>query len=195
MGVNMEEIWKDIEGYEGLYMVSSHGRVWSRRYNLIMKPILRGNYLSVTLFKDKKSTKTSIHRLVAYNFLNEIKGKNYVNHIDEDKVNNKASNLEWVTHTENINHGTRTEKAKQTMKTSIKYRNGIKTRAKMLSMAIVGVDPNNNKIYFNSQQDAKRSGFDQRLISRCINGKTRTHKGYKWYKQSEFEQKENERCI
>ena len=112
----MEE-WKDIKGYEGIYQVSSYGRIKSlprgkqfgNRYYIMKEKILSYNnngrgYLQVCLTKDKKSKKKLVHRLVAEAFLRKIEGKEYVNHIDGNKSNNRVDNLEWCTRSENQTH-------------------------------------------------------------------------------------------
>ena len=104
------EIWKDIQGYEGIYQVSSHGRVKSLNYNKtglegILNPNNNGKgYLQVYLTKNKKSKKVLIHRLVAQAFLYKPIDKNYVNHKDGNKSNNNVNNLEWCTRSENQQH-------------------------------------------------------------------------------------------
>lgn len=109
------EIWKPISGLEDRYEVSTHGRIKSIRNNLIMKPIKRKHgYLGIQLhgFKDtNRGMKTfSIHRLVAEAFIPNPNNCEEVNHIDEDKTNNMVENLEWVTHMENSNRGTRAKR-------------------------------------------------------------------------------------
>ena len=119
-GDSMQEIWKDISGYEGLYQVSNLGRIKSlsrtigNRYkcnirnqkeNRIIKPCKKDNqYLYVSLTKNRKRNNKYIHRLVAEAFLPRIDGKNVVNHKDYDVTNNAVENLEWVTQRENIKH-------------------------------------------------------------------------------------------
>ena len=115
----MEEIWKPIEGYEGLYEVSNFGRARSyipptnskrliRSVPLIMTPQMNDNgYMVVALIKNKARKVFRIHRLVAFAFVETIEGKPYVNHIDGDKTNNNASNLEWCTRSENMMHAFR----------------------------------------------------------------------------------------
>ena len=126
----MEEIWKDIEGFEGLYQVSNLGRVRSlgrdivrrTRYGTmapyhisgkVLKPLhSQGDYCYVHLFdKDGTSINHKVHRLVAKAFVPNPNNLNEVNHIDEDKDNNRADNLEWCKHVDNCNHGTRNERS------------------------------------------------------------------------------------
>ena len=97
----MEEIWKDIEGYEGLYQVSNLGRVKSLGVDKwhkgrVIKPQFDGlkHYLFVQLYKNKKSKRFNIHRLVAKAFIPNPNNLPQVNHKDEVKTNNNARNLE-----------------------------------------------------------------------------------------------------
>lgn len=106
----MEEIWKDIEGYEGLYQISNLGRVWSVRKEIYRKPCIVSNYYGVSLTKDGHYDTFSIHRLVAEAFIPNPLNLPQVNHIDEDKLNNRADNLEWCTAKYNCNYGGRNSK-------------------------------------------------------------------------------------
>lgn len=107
------EFWKDIEGYEGLYQISSFGRVKSLKYGKerILKPLVdKDGYLLAILCKEGKTKNHKIHRLVASAFLPNPNNYPCINHKDENKQNNCVDNLEWCTVKYNINYGTRTEK-------------------------------------------------------------------------------------
>ena len=114
--MSAEEIWKDIEGYEGRYKVSNKGRVLSvgrykqnhtkRQYveeKVISNYINNKNgYVYVYLCKDGKYKNCRIHRLVAKAFIPNPNSFQQVNHVDGDKTNNNVENLEWCTASYNI---------------------------------------------------------------------------------------------
>lgn len=115
----MEEIWKDIEGYEGLYQVSNLGRVKSlprfrnNQFNgseIIMKPHFINGYLNIMLVKDGIKKRFFVHRLVACAFIPNPYNLPFVNHKDENKENNCVDNLEWCTAKYNSNYGNRNKK-------------------------------------------------------------------------------------
>ena len=109
----MEEIWKDIEGYKGLYQVSNLGRVKSIRNNIIKKPSkLPRGYLQICLCKNGNLKYISIHRLVAQAFIPNSKNLPCVNHKDCNPSNNIVSNLEWINHKDNNDYKGRKIKAK-----------------------------------------------------------------------------------
>lgn len=107
----IEEVWKDILGYEGLYQISNLGRVKSlpRKNNkrIINKEIIKvftklpNGYLKAGLSKNGKTKYYFVHRLVAEVFIPNLENKPCVNHKDCNKKNNCVNNLEWVTHKEN----------------------------------------------------------------------------------------------
>ena len=117
--MSTNEEWRAIEGYEGLYEVSNLGRVRSldrtiddRRYK---GRILKGcesldGYLKIGLHKDGTIKTTKVHRLVALAFVPNPDSKETVNHINENKHDNRACNLEWLTIQENLAHGTVAER-------------------------------------------------------------------------------------
>lgn len=120
----MIEEWRPIEGYEGLYEVSSYGRVRSLdryderncfREGRILKLYTRkGGYLFVQLHLNGKGKNYLVHRLVAIAFIPNPDNLPEVNHLDEDKTNNRVENLEFCDRKYNINYGTRTDKVRNT---------------------------------------------------------------------------------
>jgi hypothetical protein len=126
----MEEIWKDIKGYEGVYQVSNLGRVkslprlhkFAHGYYMTKEKILspricgkQREYLAVALQIDGKTKQYKVHRLVAIAFLPNPYGYNEINHKDENKGNNKMDNLEWCTRSYNVNYGSRIEKQRKAL--------------------------------------------------------------------------------
>lgn len=99
------ELWKDVNGYEGLYQVSNQGRVKSIRSNKIHKKRLtHDGYVKATLTVNYKSKDFRVHRLVAEHFIPNPESKETVNHIDGNKENNNMDNLEWATRSEQNLH-------------------------------------------------------------------------------------------
>lgn len=116
----MQEIWKDIPNFEGIYQISNFGNVKSlsrdiiHRGNIthinekIMKPFLnKGGYKCIKLSKDKKYFPFKVHRLVALAFIPNPNNYECVNHKDENKENNMVSNLEWCTKRYNNEYGSK----------------------------------------------------------------------------------------
>ena len=157
----MEE-WKDIEGYEGLYQISSEGRVKSLNYNHTGKDkILNGSknkygYLKVCLYKEGKKKTHTIHRLVTIAFIPNPNNFPEINHIDEDKTNNRVENLEYCDRKYNINYGNRNEKM-----------------AKSLSKPILqfSLDGKFIRKWDSGMQVQKDLGFDNSNITKCCKGR------------------------
>ena len=102
----MNEIYKDIQGYEGKYQISNLGNVYSLITNKILKPRLTlDGYYQVDLCKNGVKKHLYVHRLVAQSFLDNPKNYKIVNHKDENSTNNIVSNLEWCNSTYNNNYG------------------------------------------------------------------------------------------
>jgi len=98
----MKEIWRDVEGYEGLYMISNLGRV-KKDKKIIRDRTSKWGYKHIDLFNKGRKT-FRVHRLVVIAFLPNPEGKPHTNHINCDKIDNRLDNLEWATRSENMLH-------------------------------------------------------------------------------------------
>ena len=168
------EVWKDIEGYEGLYQVSNKGRVKSFHFGKekILKPYLRANgYLMLCLQVDKIKAHFIIHRLVATAFIPNPVNLPVVNHIDGNKQNNCVENLEWTTYSENEKHA---------YKLGLKFRNAFAgegedcifskfTNAKVQEIRKI-YKPRDKK--FGQAALAKKYGVHRDTIQNIVNHKT-----------------------
>lgn len=103
---------RDIKGFEGLYAITSCGKVWSYKHKKFLKPnTVNGGYLIYRLYKDKKCYSILAHRLVAESYIPNPDNLEQVNHKDEIKTNNSINNLEWCSRKYNMNYGTARERA------------------------------------------------------------------------------------
>lgn len=127
----MNEGWRPVPGYEGIYEVSNLGRVRSldriKRNGRGMKGRIvklqehpKTGYVAIGLYKDGTEKMTLVHRLVALAFIPNPDNLPEINHKDEDKTNNKADNLEWCNRTYNNNYGTRKQRFLETIKPKMK---------------------------------------------------------------------------
>lgn len=104
----MNDVWKPIEGFEGLYEVAPCGAIRNARTLRWLSPSEKDDgYMSVKLFRDGVGRNKTVHRIVAEAFLPNPESKPQVNHKDLNKKNNDVSNLEWVTQAENQSHAIR----------------------------------------------------------------------------------------
>lgn len=165
------EEWRDIEGYERQYMVSSLGRIKSLNYHKtgterILKPQRSTNgYLFVRLSKNGKVKNCNIHKLAAEAFIPNPDSLTEINHKDEDKYNNSIDNLEWCDHTYNITYGTRNDRvADKLSKTVLQYT----------------IDDKLVKEWPSIMEIERKLGFRRGNISYCCQGKIKTAYGYKW---------------
>lgn len=170
------EIIRPVKDYENEYLVSSLGYIMSlpRKHTRgkVIKPIIVKDYCRVHLSKNGHGKCIFVHTIVAQAFP-EICGEWFegaeISHLDENPLNNRAENLRYVSHTENINHGSRTDKVKETFK-----RKGI-------SKKIVKLDNSHNIVdTFNSMADAEKEGFNHSGISRSCYNNNLKYKGFYW---------------
>ena len=179
----MEEIWKDIEGYEGIYEVSSLGRVRSidrdiyqvGRWGKVMKVRQPGKmiaqhtnngYKRVALYRDGQRKWSFVHRLVATAFVPNPDDKPYINHKDENRSNNVPENLEWCTMAENNFYGGHVER---TQSANIANR-----------QAIEQVDASGNVVatFESIASAAHQTGIPISSVSQCLSGKLRQTHGF-----------------
>lgn len=99
------EEWKPVKGYEQYYEVSNCGRIKSKRFNRILKPSTSGEYNHICLCNGENKKDRSVHRIVAEAFVDNPRNLEVINHIDENKRNNHAENLEWCTTQYNSTYG------------------------------------------------------------------------------------------
>ena len=178
------EIWKDIPNYEGLYQTSNLGRVKSleridarghKRKEKILKTARdRYGYYQVGLCKNSKVKKYLVHRLVWEAFNGTISEGLQVNHINEVKTDNRLSNLNLMTAKENLNYGTRNERAGKVLK------NGKKSKP-VLQFTLDNILV---KEYSSIMQAERETGFANSYISACCKGKYKTAYNFIWkYKE------------
>ena len=175
----MSEEWRDVKGYEGLYQVSDQGRVKSLERKLphwrggerirkecILKPRTdRYGYLVVNLCTGGKRKHFKVHRLVCQAFHENPDNKPQTNHINEDKTDNRACNLEWSTRRENCNHGTRNERS-------------AKNRSK--SIGQYTLDGELVKTWVSTMEAERQTGFYCSNISKAARGEYKQAYGYIW---------------
>lgn len=149
------------------YFITSEGRVYSIKRGKFLKYHLSNTgYYRVHLSLNNKSRKILVHRLVAEAFINNTFNKPFVNHKDENKLNNRVVNLNWCTNSENQLHGTCVNK--------IKTKTGLK---------VIRIDNYNKELEFLTIHDAAKSikeNTSTSSISKCCKGILKTAYGYKW---------------
>ncbi len=168
--MEQQEIWKDIEGYDGKYQVSNMGRLRSNQRGSwrIMRPGTRKplGYKRINLSFNGEIKGHQVHRLVAKAFVEGYADGLVVNHKNENPSDNRAENLEWVTFGYNSNYGT----------------TRIRVTAKESRYIVVQLDKDGKEMAkFYGFGDASRStGISDECISNCCKGKQSTAGGYKW---------------
>ena len=171
----MKEIWRDIEGYEGIYQVSNLGKVkslsrkmwngykwWTSKERILVPRIDKNkkHYYAVQLVKDKKKKSKNIHRLVAETFLPNPNNLRCVNHKDENKLNNTVNNLEWCSQSYNLTYGNMDDVNKKKRK-CISF-NHVKT---------------GTSFTLDYPEDYERLGFSRKAVRTAL-GRNKPYKGY-----------------
>jgi hypothetical protein len=170
-------IWRPVKGYEGLYEVSNDGQVRSldiyidcgygtkrlHRGKIIPSRANNRGYFTITLWRGGKQYRTTVHRLVAEAFIPNVDNKPQVNHIDEDRSNNRSDNLEWVTDNENKAHSSIAIGGTQRPK-----------KAVVMTKKTTG-----EAFHFNGMREAERAlNLDHGTVMKVLSGRQNSHRGY-----------------
>lgn len=163
-----KEIWKDVVGYEGLYKVSNTGKVFSlERHgtkNRLMCAHDNGKgYYRVKMSKNDISKSHMLHRIIAEAFIPNLENKKCVNHINGNKKDNRIENLEWCTHSENVNHAIRT---------------GLKKIKPLPGMKVINIK--SGKIFISINEAAREKGIDRSHLSLKLRGKIKNNTEYRF---------------
>ena len=161
--------YRAIKGYEDIYVVSEYGDVLRIKKYLnskdtpLVQYLTKDGYMQVTLCKNNIKQSYRVHRLVAEAFVPKLKGKNIVNHKDENKLNNHYSNLEWCDEKYNTNYGC-----------------GIEKRASKRRKKVIAYNEKENIVYSSITEASKSLKINHANIVGCLTKKRKSAGGYKW---------------
>ena len=162
------EIWKTMKEHQD-YEISNLGRVKNKKTGKIRKTTINNKgYEQIIVYINKKAKTYYIHRLVANNFVNNPNNLKEVNHINENKLDNRADNLEWCSGEYNLHFGTRIQRILKTKEPTFK-----KIKQKDL-------EGNTIKVWKNIIEIQKKTNFNKQSIHYCCSGRYKTSNGYIW---------------
>ena len=178
----MIEIWKNISEYSGLYMVSNTGKVRSMQWNHTsqvreLKQYDQGGYKLVGIRRNGKHHNHLVHRLVAEAFVDNPRCLNVVNHIDGNKSNNNADNLEWVTSSENTRHAIRMG-LRPLICVCERKRGKENKLCKKVAQFTTDMVP--VKVWDTTFDVEEELGYKRQFICRVCRGERKTYKGFIW---------------
>ena len=158
--------WRHIKGFEDRYLVSDIGQVWSLLRHRVLKPTIdKYGYEKVGLSDGRKVHTRTVHRLVAQAFIPNPNNLPTVNHINENKTDNRSVNLEWSSIADNDNHGTRNKRMAET-----------KCR-----LPVEQIFPDGTIVRYKGAKDAfRKTGINRCDIALCCKNIRKTAGGYKW---------------
>ena len=186
--MDQQEQWKDVVGFEGLYMVSNYARFkglervvrpLGRSYvlgdRIVKSQVNKYGYVKVPLMKGDKKYNIQVHRLVAMSFIPNPENKPQVDHIDGNRSNNRVDNLRWCTLVENVNFPL----SKRSHAEAIERQR----------IAVVQLDMDGNFIaeHVSGNQACRDLGLYTGTVSLCINGKRKSTDGFRFMRKEDYE--------
>ena len=193
-----EETFVDIKDYDGRYKIGDKGTVigvsrskderYKHKQWILKQYEDKNSYMYVTLQKDKKRKTIKVHRLVAEHFIENENNYPCVNHIDSNRKNNDVSNLEWVTHKQNMEHAVKNHRFDNMAKLNSKRMKGNKLNGYIYANEITkkkiiqcDLDDNFIKEYQSISEASRQTGITITSISYCANGIRKSGGGYLWH--------------
>lgn len=167
--------WKEVPGTDGYYMASTDGVIVSTdyRHTKKVKPLSiahQHGYAIVHLKHGTKFGNFKVHRIIAETFIPNPDNLPFINHKDENKLNNNVSNLEWCTSKYNANYGTRNERISKA-----------NSQKNVWSKAVIKIDADGTKTFYPSQiAAAKANGVHQGDVSNCCHKRQKAINGIKF---------------
>lgn len=171
----MKKEWRDVVGFEGVYKVSSDGEVIGPRGFVLKGGVNIRGYKYVILSNGNEHFNRVVHRLVVMAFISNPADKCDVNHINGIKTDNRLTNLEWATRSENIQHAYDTGLAKATRSHLGKFGS---LHPNYKGPVVATAISDGSKIVMRGVKEIRDNGFDQGNVANCLRGKAKTHKGY-----------------
>lgn len=179
------EEWRPVVGYENYYLVSNYGRLKSiTRHTtdslgrnsfhcgrIAKVSVNKGGYANYRICVECKLIPVLVHRLVAAAFIPNPNMLPFVNHLDENRLNNNVSNLEWITNKDNINYRDAQKRHSESLRKVLRNRTFI----------VVQYDLDGNEVAtYRGKKEILDSGFSYDGVVHCCKGITKTHRGYIW---------------
>lgn len=188
------EEWRDVVGYEGLYMVSSLGRIISLERHIhrknrygnesvfvnkprLCKPFCSHRYVGFVLCRNSTFARKDVHRMVAEAFIQNPNGYPQVDHINDNPKDNRVCNLQWCTAKEN------STKVSHILALSKSHAGKPNPRKK----PIVSISIDGSTVFYTSLTDAEKHNHVRSAIRMVLNGNRETYHGLKWMYLSDYE--------
>lgn len=181
------EKWKDLIGFEGIYMCSSKGRIKSLarldskkvpHKEIILKPfVTKKGYIRVCLSKNGTQVKYQVHRLIALTFKPNPQNKPHVNHLKGFKYDNREGQIDWATRSEDELHSFRVLGKKANSPWTGKSGEGFPTNKGVIQISLCG---HMVGVYCSRSEAYRQTGICQTCIGECVKGSRKTAGGYIW---------------